>query len=391
MSNERKRVLIIATVVKTHIMQFHIPTLKLFKDMGWETAVAAKNDYNNPEDCQIPYCDQFYDIPFERIPFMPKNVECYKRLKDIIDHGNYQIIHCHTPVGGVLGRLAARKTRKKGTRVLYTAHGFHFYRGAPLKNWLMYYPIEKICSYFADDIITINQEDYRFAKRNFASAKIHYLPGVGIDTSAFSPCVLTKEERSSMQAALGVQPGKRMILSVGELISRKNYKTAIDVIAKLNTEQLRYYICGQGVLRSEIEEYAKIRDVSDSVVFLGYRRDIPQICSCADVFLHTSHQEGLSVAVMEAMACGTPIVASRIRGNVDLIEDGVNGFLADAQDATGYVEGIFKLLDDPALAEEFRGNGLKKIKHYDMQIVTEQLKKIYCNTKTPVNTDPAQV
>lgn len=378
MSNERKRVLIIATVVKTHIMQFHIPTLKLFKDMGWETAVAARNDYSNPQDCQIPYCDQFYDIPFERIPFMPKNVECYKRLKDIIDHGNYQIIHCHTPVGGVLGRLAARKTRKEGTRVLYTAHGFHFYRGAPLKNWLMYYPIEKICSYFADDIITINQEDYRFARTNFASAKIHYLPGVGIDTSEFSPCVLTKEERSSTQAALGVQPGQRMILSVGELISRKNYRTAIDVIAKLNTDQLRYYICGQGVLRSEIEEYAKSRGVLDSVVFLGYRRDIPRICSCADVFLHTSYQEGLPVAVMEAMACGTPIVASRIRGNVDLIEDDVNGFLCAPQDVDGFVEKIRRVLDEPALAEELRSNGLQKIKGFDMSIVTKQLQKIYC-------------
>lgn len=148
MSQGSKRVLIVATVVKTHIMQFHIPMLKLFKDMGWETAVAARNDYSNPADCQIPYCDQFYDIPFERIPFTPKNAACYKRLKDIMDQGNFQIIHCHTPVGGVLGRLAARKTRRKGTRVLYTAHGFHFYRGAPLKNWLLYYPIEKICSYF---------------------------------------------------------------------------------------------------------------------------------------------------------------------------------------------------------------------------------------------------
>ena len=159
MSKESKRVLIIATVVKTHIMQFHIPTLKLFKDMGWETAVAARNDYENPEDCQIPYCDRFYDIPFERSPFMPQNVECYKKLKDVIDQGDYQIIHCHTPVGGVLGRLAARKARKKGTRVLYTAHGFHFYQGAPLKNWLMYYPVEKLCSFFADDIITVSPKN----------------------------------------------------------------------------------------------------------------------------------------------------------------------------------------------------------------------------------------
>lgn len=378
MSTGSKRVLIIATVVKTHIMQFHIPTLKLFKDMGWETAVAARNDYSNPEDCQIPYCDQFYDIPFERIPFTPKNVECYKRLKDIIDQGNYQIIHCHTPVGGVLGRLAARKTRKEGTRVLYTAHGFHFYRGAPLGNWLMYYPIEKFCSYFADDIITINQEDYRLAKRKFSSAKIHYLPGVGIDTSAFSPGILTKEERSAMLAALGVQPGQRIILSVGELIPRKNYKTAIDIIAKLNAEHIRYYICGQGVLRSEIEEYAKTQGVADFVVFLGYRRDVPQLCVCADVFLHTSHQEGLPVAVMEAMACGTPIVASQIRGNVDLIEDGVNGFLCDPQDIAGYVEKIWRVLAEPNLAEEFRNNGLEKINGFDMSIITKQLQKIYC-------------
>ena len=391
MNKQSKRVLIVATVVKTHIMQFHIPTLKLFKEMGWETAVAAKNDYDNPEDCQIPYCDHFYDIPFIRNPFTPGNVSCYKQLKDIIDRGNYQIIHCHTPVGGVLGRLAARKTRKQGTRVLYTAHGFHFYRGSALKNWLLYYPAEKLCSYFADDIITINREDYRLAQKKFSSAKIHHLPGVGIDTAAFSLSLLKQEERSAMRAALGLKPGQRMILSVGELIARKNYKTAIDVIAKLKTEQLRYYICGQGVLQSELQEYAKAKGVDDRVVFLGYRRDIPQLCACADVFMHTSHQEGLSVAVMEAMSCAVPVIASRIRGNVDLIEDGVNGFLADVQDAAGYAEGIAKLLDDPALAEEFRSNGLKKVKQYDVQIVTEQLKSIYCDTNSPLHTDPVQV
>lgn len=377
MSKGSKRVLIVATVVKTHIMQFHIPTLKLFKDMGWETAVAARNDYKNPQDCQIPYCDHYYDIPFERIPFMPKNVGCYKRLKDIIDRGDFQVIHCHTPVGGALGRLAAAKTRKKGTRVLYTAHGFHFYRGAPLKNWLMYYPVEKICSCFADDIITINQEDYQLAKKNFASARIHYLPGVGVDTSDFSPCALTKEDRSAMQAALGLKPGQRMILSVGELIARKNYKTAIDIIAKLNPAQIRYYICGQGVLRAELEQYAKAQGVADSVVFLGYRRDIPQLCACADVFLHTSYQEGLPVAVMEAMACGVPIVASRIRGNVDLIEDSINGFLCDPMDVADFAAKLQKLWEKPDIAVAFSQNGLGKIKQYDIKVVDEKVRRIY--------------
>ena len=377
MNKQIKRVLIIATVVKTHIMQFHIPTLKLFKEMGWETAVAARNDYENPEDCQIPYCDKFYDIPFARIPFTPGNAGCYKKLKDIIDRENYQIIHCHTPVGGVLGRLAARKSRKNGTRVLYTAHGFHFYRGSSALNWLLYYPAEKLCAHFADDIITINQEDYRLAQRKFSSAKIHYLPGVGVNTAAFSPCTMSREDRSTLREALGLKPGQHMILSVGELIARKNYKTAIDVIAKLNTKQVRYYICGQGVLRSELEEYAKTKGVEDCVVFLGYRRDIAQLCACADVFMHTSHQEGLPVAVMEAMASGTPVVASRIRGNVDLIEDGVNGFLADTQDADGFAEKIRELLDKPDLAREFRENSLEKIKQYDVKRITEEMQNIY--------------
>ena len=377
MEKENKRVLIIATVVKTHIMQFHIPTLKLFKEMGWETAVAARNDYSNPEDCQIPYCDQFYHIPFERLPFTPKNVECYRKLKDIIDHGDYQLIHCHTPVGGVIGRLAAATARKNGTRVLYTAHGFHFYRGAPLQNWLMYYPIEKFCALFSDDIITINHEDYHFAQKKLSSANVHYLPGVGIDTAAFSPNILSEEERKSMKAALGIQPDQHMILSVGEIIPRKNYKTAIDIIVKLKPGQVRYYICGQGLQHAEIQEYAKSQGVEDSVIFLGYRKDIPQLCSCADVFLHTSYQEGLPVAIMEAMACAVPVVASRIRGNVDLIDDGINGFLCDPRDADGFADRIRTLLENPDLAQKFRNNSLNRIKNYDKHIVAEQLLKIY--------------
>ena len=376
-----KRVLIVATVVKTHIMQFHIPTLKLFKDMGWETAVAARNDYANPAECQIPYCDHFYDIPFERLPFSPKNISCYKTLKDIIDQGDFQIIHCHTPVGGALGRLAAQKARKAGTRVLYTAHGFHFYKGAPLINWLLYYPVEKLCAFLMDDLITINQEDYHFARKHFHCAHIHYLPGVGIDISAFSPYALAEKDRSAMQAALGLQPGQRMILSVGELIARKNYKTALDIIAKLKDPQIRYYICGQGVLRSEIEAYAKAQGVSDRVVFLGYRSDIPQICSCADVFLHTSHQEGLPVAIMEAMACGTPVVASRIRGNVDLIQDGVNGFLCDPTDAQGFADKIQTLLDDSTLSMEFRKNSLEKIAQYDVKTIAHKMRQIYTQSQ----------
>ena len=376
MSTGSKRVLIIATVVKTHIMQFHIPTLKLFKDMGWETAVAARNDYSNPEDCQIPYCDQFYDIPFERNPFMPKNVGCYKRLKDIIDQGNYQIIHCHTPVGGVLGRLAARKTRKEGTRVLYTAHGFHFYRGAPLKNWLMYYPIEKICSYFADDIITINQEDYHFAKKHFLHPRIFYLPGIGVDMDRFSE---VPDRAVDFRSIFHLHKDEKIVISVGEMTANKNHRTIIKALTLSQLENVHYMIVGSGVCRPRLERYAARLNISDRVHFLGYRSDIASLLHASDVFAFPSYREGLPVALMEAMAAGVPVVASRIRGNVDLIEDGVNGFLCAPQDAEDFAAKIRKIWDEPDLAVKFRRNGLEKIKCYDKHIVAQQLRKIYCD------------
>ena len=375
MNKGSKRVLIIATVVKTHIMQFHIPTLKLFKDMGWETAVAARNDYENPEDCRIPYCDKFYDIPFERIPFMPKNIECYKNLKDLIDRGDYQIVHCHTPVGGVLGRLAARKARKNGTRVIYTAHGFHFYQGAPLKNWLMYYPIEKFCSYFADAILTINKEDLYFAKKHFRNTRVDYLPGIGVDVDRFlnvSDCAI------DFCSLLNLREDEKVMITVGEMTANKNHKTIIKALTLSQLENVHYVIVGSGICRPQLEEYADELNVRNRVHFLGYRRDIAALLHASDVLVFPSYREGLPVALMEAMAAGVPAVASRVRGNVDLIEDGINGFLCDPEDAEGIAERVRMLLDHPDLAERFRKYSLEKIKGYDKSIVTEQLREIYC-------------
>ena len=376
MSKESKRVLIIATVVKTHVMQFHIPTLKLFKEMGWETAVAARNDYENPADCQIPYCDHFYDVPFERFPFMPKNIACYKKLKDIIDLGDYRIIHCHTPVGGVLGRLAARKSRKKGTRVLYTAHGFHFYRGAPLKNWLMYYPVERVCAGLADAIITINQEDLHLARKRFRNTSVYYLPGIGVDVEAYSKANVCKDD---VRKSLGIGQSEKLIISVGEVNDNKNQKTIIKALTFPQMADVHYLIVGDGNRRIQTEAYAAELNVGNRVHFLGYCTDIASLLHVADVFVFPSYREGLPVAVMEAMAAGIPVIASRIRGNVDLIEDGVNGFLCDPRDAAGFADRIQKILDNPSLVQKFCNNSLRKIHAYDMGIVTEKLKELYCD------------
>ena len=214
---QKKKVLFVATVVKTHMMQFHIPYLKMFQEMGWETAVASRNDYENPEDCKIPYCDTYYDIPFERLPWKPRNIHSYRMLKKIIDEGNYDIIHCHTPVGALIARLAALSARKKGTKVIYTAHGFHFFTGAPLQNWLMFYPVEWLLAPVTDVLITINREDYARAQKRLHAKRIEYVPGVGINTAKFRDLTVNRQEK---RRSLGYGEEDFLVLTVaGEKVA----------------------------------------------------------------------------------------------------------------------------------------------------------------------------
>ena len=369
-----KRVLFVATVVKTHIMTFHLPALKLFREMGWETAVAARNDYEDPADCRIPYCDAFFDIPFERTPYHPRNILCYRQLKQVIDEGRYDLIHCHTPVGGVLGRLAARGARKNGTRVLYTAHGFHFFQGAPLKNWLLYYPVEKVCARLADGILTINEEDYRLAQKRLKTKQVFQLLGVGIDTERLANA---RGKRQELCNKYGIGTDDKIILSVGELIKRKNQKVIIKALTRPGMERVHYVIAGEGALRQKLETYAAELQVQDRLHLLGFRNDIAELLKSSDAFVFPSHQEGLPVSVMEAMAAGIPVVVSRIRGNVDLIDEEQGGVLCAPEDADAFAKGIVRLINDPEFAAQCTEHNHRKISGYDKCVVTEQLRKVY--------------
>jgi len=371
-----KKVLFVATVVKTHIMEFHIPYLKMFKEMGWETAVAARNDYENPADCVIPYCDIYYNVPFERNPLKPGNLKAYNELKRVIDDGEYDIIHCHTPVGAMLTRLAAKQARKKGTKVFYTAHGFHFYKGAPAINWILYYPVEKWLSRYTDVLITINKEDYERAK-TFKAGKVCYVPGVGIDLKKFNAGYVNKEQK---RKEIGVSADDFVLLSVGELIPRKNHEVVIRALSVLKQldklNHIEYVICGRGAYEADLRKLAEGLDVADHVHFLGYRNDISEICNCADLFVFMSHQEGLPVALMEAMACGLPAVCSNIRGNTDLIEDGVTGLLAN-NTPEEVAQSISKMKNDTALRNRVASAALQKIKQFDLSSVEDEMSKIY--------------
>lgn len=368
---KQKKVLFVATVVKTHINVFHLPYLKMLKEMGYKTYVAAKNDFVN-EPCVIPYCDNYIDIPFERSPLNKRNITAYRELKRLIDEEHFDIIHCHTPVGGALTRLAARKSQKKGTKVIYTAHGFHFYKGAPLKNWLLYYPAEKLCSYWTDVLITINKEDYALAQRKMKAKKIVYVPGVGIDLDKYSTAAVNKVEK---RKELDVPNNAVLLLSVGELNENKNHETVIRAVASLNDPRICYCIAGKGDKKERLEALISELKLNNKVKLLGYRSDINELLYAADIFVFPSYREGLPVALMEAMAHGMPIACSRIRGNVDLIDEGKGGVMFDPQSIDSVKDSIKVLLD--ADWKEMKKYNLEKIKKFGLANVMSQIKRVY--------------
>ena len=373
----KKKVLFVATVVKTHMMQFHVPYLKMFQDMGWETAVASRNDYEDPTDCKIPYCDAYYDVPFERLPWKTGNIRAYKMLKKIIDEGNYDLIHCHTPVGAMIARLAALAARKAGTKVIYTAHGFHFFKGAPLVNWLLFYPVEWLLAPVTDVLITINKEDYARAQKRMHPKRVEYVPGVGIDTGRFRKDAGDRQEK---RRELGFREEDFLLLTVAEMTKNKNHITVLEALALLKDKaefaDMHYLIVGRGEEWAGLEARAKELGICDHVHFLGYRTDAPQLYRCADQFVFMPHREGLSVALMEAMGSGMSIICSQIRGNTDLIDDGVSGVFAQ-RTPEAVAEAIVKLYRDEALRAALGAAAAEKVKLFDSENVHRQMKDIY--------------
>lgn len=361
-----KRILFVATVA-SHINSFHIPYLKMFKEKGYEVHVASKGNEN------IEYCDKHFEIPFERFPLKLQNIKAYKQLKNIINENKYEMIHCHTPVGGVLARLAARKARKKyNTKVIYTAHGFHFYKGAPVLNWIIYYPIEKICAKWTDCLITITNEDYEFAKKHLKAKKVEHIDGVGMNSERLKK-VLTQEEKDAYRKDLDIKKEDTVFSYIAELNANKNQILLIKTIEELKKEKqnIKLLLIGDGPLKSQYQEYIKDKNLENEVKLLGKRQDINELLSITDIYLASSKREGLPVNVMEAMYKGLPIIATDNRGHRELMTDWPNGFIIKNQDE------LIDRIKSIEISNSRKMNNEKVIKKYLLNEVTQQMKKIY--------------
>lgn len=369
----KKKILITSTDVM--MLQFLIPHVFYLQKQGYEVEVACSNVEEHIEELRDVFKSKvkMYLVNLKRSPLQISNFHGLLQLMKIIKEGSYDIVWTNEPVMGIMTRLAARVVKRKKIKIIYVAHGFHFYKGAPQKNWIMYYPIEKVFSLFTDEIVTINEEDYNFAKRNFTKAKIVKFPGIGINTGKFFkevPCEVIECKKQE----LGIKEDEKVILSVGELEKRKNHETSIRAFKEAKIEKAKLFICGVGTQEESLRKLIVELQLEQQVFLLGYRTDISELCHMADVFLFTTYQEGLSVALMEAMSVGVPCIVSRIRGNVDLIETG-KGLYCNPRDVSSCVSAITKFFNNQDKFEDILQYNQKKIKEFDIEKVTHMMER----------------
>lgn len=377
----KPKALIVASVASM-IQQFNMHNIQLLLDQGYIVDVVCNcKEGNTISDEKVKEMVRelaekgvsVTHVPIPRKIYDIKGIfNSIKQIRKMCKKEKYALMHCQSPIGSVVARAAALKARKNGMKVIYTAHGFHFYKGAPKKNWIIFYPIEKVFSYVTDVLITINKEDYTFAKKYMNAKQVEYLPGVGIDTEKFW---LENFDEETKRAELGITKKDLMILSVGELNKNKNQEVIIRAIAKLNDSRIHYFIAGKGNKEEYLRNLAK--NLGVNLQLLGYRADIIELLNTADIFVLPSIREGLSVALMEAMAVGLPCIASRIRGNVDLIEEGKGGYLCEPDDVDGFKNRIGKLIFESEKKTEFSKFNRERITSFDIKEINDKMKLIY--------------
>lgn len=368
--------------VASMIDQFNIPNIQILQSLGYQVDVVA--NFTNPGTITVERSENLkkrlaemnvrvFDIAIPRTLNPGAISNAYKQVKNLLEKEEYKLLHCHSPIGGVIARQAAKGLRKSGLEVIYTAHGFHFYNGAPLKNWLLFYPIEKHYSRYTDVLITINMEDYKRASAKLKARRTVYVPGVGVDTEKFS----TKQSgREKIRTELSLSDNRTMLLSVGELNENKNHISVIKALIAI--PNITYVIVGKGEKKDELEYTAA--ECGVDLRLPGFRSDVADFYDAADVYILPSKREGLNVSLMEAMASGLPVVCGDIRGNRDLI-DGLGGLLFNPNNIRSIEESIIRILQD---SDGKGAYNMNKIKSFSIKAVEGKMKAIYSDKSIQV-------
>lgn len=368
------KILLVATV-QSHICQFHRPLVQMLHDHGCTVHVAARDNLAEKNGLKLDFADEVHDIPFARSPLSRSNIYAFRQLKSVIKQENYDVVHCNTPVGGILARLAAKSARKRGCKVIYTAHGFHFFKGGPRKSWILYYPIEKLMCRYTDLLVTINDEDYALAKKCF-SVRTKHIRGVGANSEKYGP--ISAEDQAVLKEHLGCG-NHTILLCTGELNVNKNQLVAIQAMQGVvkHHPDVKLLLAGNGPLEERLDEEIRQLGMSDHVQLLGYRTNLQDYVRAADLIVSCSKREGLPLNIIEGMLCEKAVVASVNRGHKELIEEGVTGYLLPADDPTAFGTTITSLLDEPSRIREMGKAGMERAQIYTDKAVYRELEELY--------------
>lgn len=366
---KNKKVLMVSTT-DNMIWQFLLPHIKYMEEQGATVECAcAKTGFWFDELTSNGLV--LHEISFARSPLNLKNFKGYKQLKALQKEKQYDIIYCQQPVGGVMGRLVAKKFKKP---CIYVAHGFHFLKGGSKIKNLIFKTIEKHFAKHTTGLVTINNEDYDAAK-NWKAKHVYKVNGIGVDLSKYKP---NKDlDVAEFKNSLGFENDDFIITSIGELNENKNTYQILDVIKNIENKKIKYLIVGQGPLKEQMEEFIKTNQLEDRIKLVGFRKDIQNILTISNIYIMPSHREGLSRSMMEAMCFGLPVVASRIRGNTDLVGENEGGILCEKCDKEGYKNAILKIYESKELQKQYKNRNISFVKNFDTKIVLKQFKDIY--------------
>ncbi|MEH7392944.1 glycosyltransferase family 4 protein [Bacillus sp. JJ1474] len=371
------KILYVTTISNT-VNAFLIPHIRMLIAQGHQVDVAFNIVQEVSHELINMGC-KIHQIEFQRSPLKRENLLAYKKVKNLVIREGYDLVHTHTPVASFLIRMACRNI--PNLKMIYTAHGFHFFKGAPLQNWLLYYPIEWISAKWTDVLITINQEDYLSAKK-FMNGDIYNVHGVGVDLNKFQP--QSQELKQQLRKEYGYKSDDFIIIFAGDLRYEKHQDLLIDTISLLRHKipNIKLLLAGSGQLLEQYRKQVIKLEIEENVEFLGYRTDINKLLLLSDIAVSSSKREGLPVNVMEAMATGLPLIVTNCRGNRDLVENGVNGFIREINDISGFAESIDILYHSELLRNSFALESLERIRQYSLKNVLKEMEYCYvCHNK----------
>ena len=367
-----KRILITSTDLM--MVQCLVPHVLNLTAHGWEVEIACSDVGGRLEELKtiLDGKASVHKVRLHRSPVNPENILGYYDMKKVIAEKQWDIIWTNEPVMGVMTRTAARNVRRKGTKVVYMVHGFHFYKGAPFVNWILFYPVERLLSHITDCIITVNKEDYARAE-SFPVNRVEYIHGIGVNTDRLEKNKITLNIREKLK----IPEDAFLILSVGEINSNKNQKVILDAMAALNDKAIFYVLCGKGRNGSILRALAMKYGLEDNIRFVDYRKDVVNFYCQADAFVLPSYREGLPIALLEAMYCEVPPITSDARGIIDIMQDEVTGIICPPGDGKAFARAIKTLKKDGALREKYGKNSKKAVEPYVLSLLEDRVLEFF--------------